>query len=99
MEIERLNKETLKADVDIQELHTIIRTQIKPVFGEHKKIIDENDKLIYERFSVEKAEYLVKFKDFDIQAEKNFEVLATSIRAKIYGYVESIKQAFHLDLK
>jgi len=25
-EIERLNRETLKADIDIQELHTIIRT-------------------------------------------------------------------------
>lgn len=98
-EIERLNKETLKADVDIQELHTIIRTQIKPVFIDHKKIIDDNHKVVLERFEIDKNEYIQKFTEFLAQAELNFEELATSVRSKIDGYVESIKYSFQLDLK
>lgn len=43
---------------------------------------------------VEKAEYNKKFADFERDSELQFDELAASVKAKIDGYVESIKHSF-----
>lgn len=43
---------------------------------------------------VEKEEYDKKFFEFERDSELQFDELAASIRAKIDGYVESIKHSF-----